>query len=88
MNCPYVNPPLRNRLNRCDLLQAWAASNWVNKGCPKEKLLIGLSSYGYAYHLSSAESHDIGSPVIPKTAAGDISGEPGILAYYEVSRGA
>jgi len=58
---------------------------WTEAGCPEEKLLIGLSSYGYSYYLGYTAQHSPGSPIASWAEAGEFTGEPGILSYFEVS---
>ena len=55
------------------------------KEAPKEKLLVGLPTYGRTFTLKSAEKFDIGAEVTGPGKAGDFTKEDGFLAYYEVS---
>lgn len=43
----------------------WAVNYWLNQGCPKEKLVVGLALYGRSFTYS-------GSPTLgsPATGAG------------------
>jgi chitinase len=61
---------------------------WVEFGCPKSKLVVGVPFYGRTYVLGSASNNDLGAPVVQWLGGG----EPGhftqarsFQAYYEVS---
>ena len=57
---------------------------WVQKGCPPEKLNLGISAYGRSFSLfSENQTHEMGSKA-SAGEAGQYTMEPGVLAYYEV----
>lgn len=60
----------------------WAANYWVQKGAPKEKIVIGLAFYGRAFTLTSSED-GVGSPA-KAGASFPYTRESGYVAYYEV----
>lgn len=62
----------------------WAAKYWVSKGCPREKLIIGLATYGRHFQLSNTRSTGFGAPVRGPGTQGTKTRENGFLAYYEV----
>ena len=65
-------------------LQEWAANYWHSNGCPKEKLIIGLGTYGRGFLLCNPSETQIGSCAKDGCAAGTYTREKGFLAYYEV----
>ncbi|XP_077861839.1 chitinase-like protein 3 [Saccoglossus kowalevskii] len=61
----------------------WAVNNWLNGGCPREKLLVGMPTYGRNFILSSSNT-GMGAPISGVGSAGPYTGEAGFLAYYEI----
>ena len=61
-----------------------AASLWVRLGTPKEKLIIGMATYGRSFTLSNPSSYKVHSPASGGGKAGEYTKESGFLAYYEV----
>lgn len=59
---------------------------WVSKGAPKEKLNVGLATYGRSFTLTSAANSKPGAPSSGPSPAGKYTGEAGFLAYYEVKK--
>ncbi|CAF1066173.1 unnamed protein product [Adineta steineri] len=67
---------------------------WVELGCPREKLNIGLSAYGRAFSLFGETGMGNGKLIIKKKSsigvkasaaeAGKYTREAGVLAYYEI----
>jgi chitinase len=62
----------------------WAANYWVSKGAPKEKLIIGLATYGRGFQLCDESKTEIGSCAKEGNAAGTYTREKGFLSYYEI----
>ncbi|KAH3863080.1 chitotriosidase-1-like isoform X2 [Dreissena polymorpha] len=62
----------------------WAARYWVQKGCPKSKLIIGLATYGRSFRLSNQANYGMGAPTTDPAPTGPYTMEAGFLAYYEV----
>ena len=65
-------------------MQDWAARHWVSKGCPKDKLVIGIPTYARTFTLRSSSDSSLGAHVTGGGAAGTYTREKGFLAYYEV----
>ena len=57
------------------LLQEWSAAYWVQGGCPKEKLLIGMPLYGHGFTLEDPAQNYPGAPSTRGGAGG---------SYYKV----
>lgn len=57
---------------------------WLTTGFPKEKLILGLPTYGNSFTLESASKVNLGASTTGPGNAGPNTGSPGTLAYYEV----
>lgn len=53
-------------------------------GAPKEKLVIGMATYGRSFTLANPGQNGPNSPANGAGRAGPFTGEAGIMAYYEV----
>lgn len=62
----------------------YSAREWVKQGAPKEKLLIGMPTYGRSFTLVNETQFDIGAPASGGGAVGKFTNEAGFLSYYEV----
>ena len=65
-------------------LQDWASNYWVQQGCPKDKLVIGMGLYGRSFTLRDPYNNGLMASVKGKGEPGKYSREGGFLAYYEV----
>nr|XP_022315649.1 acidic mammalian chitinase-like isoform X2 [Crassostrea virginica] len=63
---------------------ASAAEYWHQKGAPREKLIIGLATYGRSFTLVDSSQHGVGAPVSGAGLAGPYTREKGVLSYYEI----
>ncbi|GLG95341.1 Probable chitinase 10 [Gryllus bimaculatus] len=61
-----------------------AAGMWVKLGAPKEKLVIGMPTYGRTFTLSNPANFKVNAPASGGGKAGEYTKEGGFLAYYEV----
>ncbi|KAK8407627.1 hypothetical protein O3P69_002284 [Scylla paramamosain] len=60
---------------------------WVNLGCPKDKLIVGVPFYGRTYTLGSPNTNGLRAPVKKWEGGGlpgNYTGAKGFLAYYEI----
>lgn len=64
-----------------------AASLWARLGAPKDKLIIGMPTYGRSFTLSNPANFKVNSPASGGGKAGEYTKESGFLAYYEVRVG-
>lgn len=53
-------------------------------GAPKDKLVIGMPTYGRTFTLSNTANYKVNSPASGGGKAGEYTKEAGFLAYYEV----
>ncbi|KAG9352782.1 hypothetical protein JZ751_017358, partial [Albula glossodonta] len=60
-----------------------AVSYWMDNGAPAEKLLMGFSTYGRTFHLTSSMT-GLGAPADGPAAAGPYTKDAGFWSYYEV----
>ncbi|CAF1147633.1 unnamed protein product, partial [Brachionus calyciflorus] len=58
----------------------WSVNYWIKKGCPKEKLILGLAFYGRGFKASG----QVGSPSGGSSKAGFYTKEAGFLSYFEI----
>lgn len=61
-----------------------AANLWVKLGAPKEKLIIGMPTYGRSFTLANPDKHGVNNPASGGGKAGEYTKESGFLAYYEI----
>lgn len=61
-----------------------AASLWVKMGAPKEKLVIGMPTYGRSFTLANPDKHGPNAPASGGGREGVYTKEGGFLAYYEI----
>lgn len=61
-----------------------AANLWVKMGAPKEKLVIGMPTYGRSFTLADPSKHGPNSPASGGGKEGIYTKESGFLAYYEI----
>nr|ARE59262.1 chitinase 7 [Sogatella furcifera] len=62
----------------------FSAREWVKQGAPKEKLMIGMPTYGRSFTLVDQDKFDIGAPASEGGTPGKYTGEAGFMSYYEV----
>lgn len=57
---------------------------YLKSGASRNKLVLGIPTYGRSYTLVNSQAHEIGSPTDGPGAAGKGTKEDGYLAYYEI----
>jgi chitinase len=62
-----------------------ASNLWVRLGAPREKLIIGMGTYGRSFTLTDPNRFIVNEPASGGGTAGVYTREAGFLAYYEVS---
>ena len=58
---------------------------YLGAGASRDKLVLGIPTYGRSYNLVNPLAHEIGSPTEGPGDKGEGTKEDGYLAYYEVS---
>jgi chitinase len=51
----------------------WAIDYWIKKGAQKEKILMGMATYGRSFKLSSPGLTELGSPARGPGTQGNVS---------------
>ncbi|XP_065076861.1 probable chitinase 10 [Ochlerotatus camptorhynchus] len=82
-NAPLYAPSTDSEWRK-QLSVDYAASLWVKLGAPKDKLVIGMPTYGRSFTLSNADRYKVNSPASTGGKAGEYTKESGFLAYYEI----
>ncbi|XP_076366400.1 putative chitinase 10 [Tachypleus tridentatus] len=62
----------------------YSAAEWVKQGAPREKLCIGIPTYGRSFTLSNTSMTDIGAPAAGGGLPGNYTGESGFLSFFEI----
>ena len=65
--------------------QEYAANYWISKGCPKNKLIIGMAAYGRTFELVNPSNNGLAATAKGAGKPGKFTREKGFLSYYEVS---
>ena len=60
----------------------WAVNYWLTNGTPKEKLVLGLGTYGRSFRITNGNNP--GDSAAGGASAGVYTRESGFLAYYEI----
>ena len=71
-------------MNEMTSSPALSPLRWAKLGAPKEKLIIGMPTYGRTFTLSNPARNSVNSPASGGGEAGKYTGEEGFMAYYEV----
>lgn len=82
-NAPLYAPSSDSEWRK-QLSVSFAAEMWTRLGTPKEKLVIGMPTYGRSFTLSNPGQYIVNSPAKDGGKAGEYTREAGFLAYYEV----
>ena len=72
-------------INEYDLCaQDYTINHYLKLGADRDKLVLGIPTYGRSYTLLNPLATEIGSPADGPGEQGDATREKGYLAYYEV----
>ena len=56
----------------------------MQRGAPKEKLIMGIPLYGQSFTLSTGSNNALNAPSSAPGQAGGFTRQAGFLAYYEI----
>lgn len=65
--------------------QNWTTQYWLSQGAPREKLILGLATYGMTYTLVNPAINGLMAPAYGGGRGAQYTQEYGIMAFYEVS---
>ena len=82
-NAPLYAPSSDSEWRK-QLSVSFAAQMWTKLGAPKDKLVIGMPTYGRSFTLSNPENFIVNSEAKDGGKAGEYTKEGGFLAYYEI----
>ncbi|KAG5683554.1 hypothetical protein PVAND_012827 [Polypedilum vanderplanki] len=57
---------------------------WLNQGCPKSKLIVGIPLYGRTFTLANSNNNGVGAPIYGGGEMGSFVPESGFLGYNEI----
>ena len=66
------------------VFQEYSVEYWIAGGVSPSKLVVGMPAYARGFTLSSTGDHSVGASASGPSDPGDVTGEEGVLAYYEV----
>lgn len=82
-NAPLYSPSSDSEWQK-QLSVDHASKLWMKLGAPKEKLVIGMPTYGRTFTLSNSKKFGVHAPASGGGKEGKYTKEGGFLAYYEV----
>lgn len=82
-NAPLYSPSSDSEWQK-QLSVDHASKLWMKLGAPKEKLVIGMPTYGRTFTLSNSKKFGVHAPASGGGKEGKYTKESGFLAYYEV----
>ncbi|CAG0884715.1 unnamed protein product [Cyprideis torosa] len=61
-----------------------AIDYWLEKGAPKNKIVMGMPLYGQSFSLAKPDENGLNAKAPEKGQAGQYTRQAGFLAYYEI----
>lgn len=85
MNAPLFGSPVYDTKGDDALLNVnWSVNYWLQQGADREKLMLGVGSYGRSFTLDKPGVNGINAPASQKGQQGPYTREPGSLGYNEI----
>ncbi|CAG5127411.1 unnamed protein product [Candidula unifasciata] len=81
---PLLPHPLDPEGEQRELYILWAVKYWLNFGVPKEKIILGLSTYGLGWKLTDISQTGVKAAANGGSSKGKYTDESGILSLYEI----
>ena len=82
----FIYPLYFNVSCYCMMFQDTTVKFYIKQGASRDKLVLGIPTYGRSYTLVNPDAHEIGSPTDGPGEKGPGTKEDGYLAYYEVCK--
>ncbi|XP_059150012.1 chitotriosidase-1-like [Physella acuta] len=79
---PHKNDPKTGE--KAQLYQDWSIDYWLDVGISKDKLVVGIPTYGMSFTLANPTENGVKAPAAGGGRPGDYTKETGILSYYEI----
>jgi chitinase len=80
--------PLYKGPNDVGVQEEWnvnaSVNYWLSQGCPPEKLIVGIPTYGRTQQLSKSDVNHVGAPVSGKGRPGHLTKKPGLMSFSEI----
>ena len=83
LNAP-MNASSRESGDQAKLNMDSAVRYWIQQGAPRDKLVLGVPSYGRSFTLADAGNNGLGAPTTGPGAAGPYTKEAGMLGFNEI----
>ncbi|KAG9509815.1 Acidic mammalian chitinase, partial [Fragariocoptes setiger] len=84
MNAPLFHSPVHDSRDDALLNVNFSVNYWLQNGAARDKLILGVGSYGRSFTLDRASMNGINAPASQKGQAGPYTREPGSLGYNEI----
>ncbi|KAI8787664.1 acidic mammalian chitinase [Biomphalaria glabrata] len=81
---PLLPHPLDPEGEQRELYILWSVKYWLNYGVPREKIIVGLATYGLGWKLVDETKTGVRAPADGGNTKGKYSEESGILSHYEI----
>ncbi|CAG5132918.1 unnamed protein product, partial [Candidula unifasciata] len=81
---PLLPHPLDPEGEQSELYALWSVKYWLNFGVPKEKIILGLATYGLGWKLVDGSQTGVRAPADGGNTKGKYTEESGILSHYEI----
>ena len=80
-----INAPLYAGSDQNKQVNVDACVNfWLSKGCPSEKIILGIPTYGRSFTLANTSNNGINEAITGGGTAGPFTREVGMLGYNEI----